>query len=113
LKQAHWDLVIVDEAHRMSSTSERKTERYKLGELLRHSTDHLLLLTATPHRDEPVNFTMFLQLLDEDVVAGRRQRQRATGGSRRRSLGRSLASPATARTASRGSSSAGRNCHPA
>ncbi|HOG28744.1 MAG TPA: helicase-related protein [Vicinamibacterales bacterium] len=69
LKQVHWDLVIVDEAHRMSSTSERKTERYRLGELLRDTTDHLLLLTATPHRGDPVNFTMFLRLLDDEAFA--------------------------------------------
>ena len=69
LQQVHWDLVIVDEAHRMSSSAERKTERYRLGELLRDSTDHLLLLTATPHRGDPVNFSMFLQLLDQDAFA--------------------------------------------
>ncbi|MBE3130156.1 MAG: DEAD/DEAH box helicase, partial [Acidobacteria bacterium] len=69
LQQVHWDVVMVDEAHRMSSTAERKTERYRLGELLRDSTDHLLLLTATPHRGDPVNFSMFLQLLDQDAFA--------------------------------------------
>jgi hypothetical protein len=70
LKQVHWDLVIVDEAHRMSwSPPARKTSRYALGELLRDSTDHLLLLTATPHKGDPVNFSLFLQLLDPDAYA--------------------------------------------
>jgi superfamily II DNA or RNA helicase len=70
LQQAHWDLVIVDEAHRMSAADkEHKTQRYRLGELLRDSSDHLLLLTATPHKGDPVNFTFFLQLLDEDAYA--------------------------------------------
>ena len=70
LRQAHWDLVIVDEAHRMSAADEtHKTLRYKLGELLRDTSDHMLLLTATPHRGDPVNFSLFLQLLDEDVYA--------------------------------------------
>lgn len=70
LKQVHWDLVIVDEAHRMSWTPpSRKTARYALGELLRDSSDHLLLLTATPHKGDPANFTLFLQLLDEDAYA--------------------------------------------
>jgi superfamily II DNA or RNA helicase len=69
LQQVHWDMVIVDEAHRMSAGSDTKTERYRLGELLRDSSDHLLLLTATPHRGDPVNFTRFLQLLDEDAFA--------------------------------------------
>ncbi len=70
LRQVHWDLIIVDEAHRMSwSPPARKTARYALGELLRDTSDHLLLLTATPHKGDPVNFSLFLQLLDEDAYA--------------------------------------------
>jgi hypothetical protein len=70
LGQVHWDLVIVDEAHRMSASDEtHKTARYRLGELLRDSSDHLLLLTATPHRGDPINFSLFLQLLDPDAYA--------------------------------------------
>lgn len=70
LKQVHWDMVIVDEAHRMSWTPpSRKTARYALGELLRDSSDHFLLLTATPHKGDPKNFSLFLQLLDEDAYA--------------------------------------------
>ena len=70
LRQAHWDLVIIDEAHRMSAPDEKhKSKRYKLGELLRDSTDHILLLTATPHKGDPKNFTLFLQLLDQDAYA--------------------------------------------
>lgn len=65
-----WDLVIVDEAHRMSARdSEHKSERYRLGELLRDKTAHLLLLTATPHKGDPGNFSLFLQLLDPDAYA--------------------------------------------
>lgn len=70
LRQVQWDLVIVDEAHRMSWTPpSRKTARYALGELLRDSSDHLLLLTATPHKGDPANFSLFLQLLDRDAYA--------------------------------------------
>jgi len=70
LRQVHWELVIVDEAHRMSAAdSEHKTQRYRLGELLRDTSDHLLLLTATPHRGDPENFSFFLQLLDADAFA--------------------------------------------
>jgi len=62
LRQVHWDLVIVDEAHRMSARDEsHKSLRYRLGELLRDSTDHFLLLTATPHKGDPQNFTLFLR----------------------------------------------------
>ena len=70
LRQAAWDLVIVDEAHRMSAQDEtHKSQRYRLGELLRDSTSHMLLLTATPHKGDPDNFTLFLQLLDPDAYA--------------------------------------------
>ena len=70
LRQVHWDLVIVDEAHRMSWTPpSRKTARYALGELLRDTSDHMLMLTATPHKGDPQNFTLFLQLLDPDAYA--------------------------------------------
>src|SRR5437763_2173405 len=70
LRQVPWDLVIVDEAHRMSWTPpSRKTARYELGELLRDKADHILLLTATPHKGDPANFTLFLQLLDPDAYA--------------------------------------------
>src|SRR5439155_18323851 len=70
LKQVHWDLVIVDEAHRMSAAdSEHKSQRYRLGELLRDTSDHFLLLTATPHKGIPENFSLFLQLLDQDAYA--------------------------------------------
>src|SRR5436309_2679228 len=70
LRQVHWDLVIVDEAHRMSAADEsHKSLRYRLGELLRDTSDHLLLLTATPHKGDPENFSLFLQLLDADAYA--------------------------------------------
>src|SRR5216683_1421624 len=70
LRQVHWDLIIVDEAHRMSwSPPARKTARYALGELLRDHSDHFLMLTATPHKGDPENFSLFLQLLDEDAYA--------------------------------------------
>ncbi|MFC1826288.1 DEAD/DEAH box helicase, partial [Thermodesulfobacteriota bacterium] len=66
LKQVRWDLIIVDEAHRMSwSPPARKTARYALGELLRDSSDHYLLLTATPHKGDPKNFSLF----DADAYA--------------------------------------------
>jgi len=70
LRQVRWDLIIVDEAHRMSwSPPARKTGRYALGELLRDISDHMLLLTATPHKGDPANFSLFLQLLDADAYA--------------------------------------------
>jgi superfamily II DNA or RNA helicase len=70
LMRSHWDLVVVDEAHKMSAYSEeKKTLAYQLGEALSERTDHLLLMTATPHKGDPENFALFLRLLDADVYA--------------------------------------------
>jgi hypothetical protein len=44
-----------------------KTQRYEFGEFLRDRTDHLLFLTATPHKGDPDNFALLLQLLDKDL----------------------------------------------
>jgi superfamily II DNA or RNA helicase len=68
LLRSHWDLIIVDEAHKMSAISrDKKTLAYQLGEALSQMTDHYLLMTATPHKGDPDNFCLFLELLDRDV----------------------------------------------
>ncbi len=68
LLRSHWDLIIVDEAHKMSAYSaDKKTLAYQLGESLSAMTDHYLLMTATPHKGNPENFCLFLSLLDKDV----------------------------------------------
>lgn len=68
LLRSHWDLIIVDEAHKMSAYStDKKTLAYQLGEQLGDMTDHYLLMTATPHKGDPENFCLFLSLLDRDV----------------------------------------------
>ena len=68
LLRSHWDLIIVDEAHKMSAASRDKTTlAYDLGAELSKMTDHYLLMTATPHKGDPDNFCLFLELLDRDV----------------------------------------------
>jgi len=68
LLRSRWDLVIVDEAHKMSAADpEHKTLAYQLGEALSARTDHYLLMTATPHKGDPQHFCLFLRLLDPDV----------------------------------------------
>lgn len=68
LLRSQWDLIIVDEAHKMSAYSaDKKTLAYQLGEALSEMTDHYLLMTATPHKGDPKNFCLFLELLDKDV----------------------------------------------
>ena len=75
LRQSDWDLVIVDEAHKMSASyfgSEvKETKRYKLGKLLSTLTRHFLLLTATPHDGKEEDFQLFMALLDGDRFEGR------------------------------------------
>jgi hypothetical protein len=68
LLRSQWDLIIVDEAHKMSAASaDKKTLAYELGESLSSMTDHFLLMTATPHKGDPKHFCLFLELLDKDV----------------------------------------------
>jgi SNF2 family DNA or RNA helicase len=68
LKEATWDLVIVDEAHKMAAyrygNKTERTERYKLGEVLSARTHFMLFLTATPHKGDPENFRLLLELLE-------------------------------------------------
>ncbi|MFH8518215.1 helicase-related protein [Streptomyces gelaticus] len=75
LAESAWDLIVVDEAHRMSASyfgSELKTtKRYELGRLLGRTTRHLLLMTATPHAGVEENFQLFMALLDGDRFAGK------------------------------------------
>ena len=67
LSSVYWDLVIVDEAHKMTAykygNKVQRTERYKLGDVLSKTSEHLLFLTATPHRGNPESFRLFLDLL--------------------------------------------------
>lgn len=70
-----WDLVVCDEAHKMSATvfgTETKyTKRYRLGQLLSTVTRHFLLMTATPHNGKEADFQLFMALLDGDRFEGR------------------------------------------
>ena len=75
LSQTDWDLIVCDEAHKMSATyfgnKLEETKRYKLGVQLGRLTRHLLLMTATPHNGKDDDFDLFMKLLDEDRFEGR------------------------------------------
>ena len=75
LEATQWDLVIVDEAHKMSAhyfgNEKKETKRFKLGKLLAPTTRHLLLMTATPHNGKEEDFQLFLSLLDPDRFEGK------------------------------------------
>ena len=75
LEQTEWDLVVVDEAHRMGAHyfggKLEKTKRFLLGEMLGRIARHLLLMTATPHSGKEEDFQLFLTLLDRDRFEGK------------------------------------------
>ena len=74
-RDCRYDLVICDEAHKMSATffggEIKYTKRYHLGQLLSGLTRHFLLMTATPHNGKEEDFQLFLALLDGDRFEGR------------------------------------------
>ena len=75
LRPTDWDLIVCDEAHKMSASffgsRLEETKRYKLGKLLGQLTRHFLLMTATPHNGKEEDFQLFLKLLDPDRFEGR------------------------------------------
>jgi SNF2 family DNA or RNA helicase len=70
-KETRWDLIVVDEAHKLSAyeygTKVDERKRYRAVKELANKTDHLLFLTATPHRGRKDTFRRLLLLLDEDL----------------------------------------------
>lgn len=75
LERSDWDLIVVDEAHRMSAhyfgQELKTTKRYQLGLMLGKICRHLLLMTATPHAGNKENFQLLLALLDGDRFEGK------------------------------------------
>ncbi|WP_373069907.1 helicase-related protein [Gemmatimonas sp.] len=75
LAQTEWDLIVVDEAHKMSATyfgqEVKETKRYRLGKRLGEITRNLLLMSATPHNGRPEDFQLFMALIDGDRFAGK------------------------------------------
>lgn len=73
LKATDWDVIVCDEAHKMSATvwggEVKYTKRFHLGELLSSITRHFLLLTATPHNGKEEDFQLFM-LIDSDRFEG-------------------------------------------
>ncbi len=70
---AHWDMIVFDESHKLSAydygTKQYLSQRYLAAQTLSRRCEHLLLLTATPHRGRKDTFKKLLQLLDEDIFA--------------------------------------------
>ena len=85
VEASDWDLVVVDEAHKMSAhrygDELRRTKRFVLGEALRECTRHLVLLTATPHNGKNEDFLAFMTLIDPERFAGRLRDGEGDGSS--------------------------------
>ncbi|WP_270668496.1 MULTISPECIES: helicase-related protein [unclassified Aeromonas] len=75
LRNTDWDLIIVDEAHKLSANyfgnKINKTKRFALGELLGSICRHFLLMTATPHNGKEEDFQVWMSLLDSDRFYGK------------------------------------------
>jgi len=75
IKATEWDIIIVDEAHKLSASyfgnKVDKTKRFQLGEMLGSITRHFLLMTATPHNGKEEDFQIWLSLLDGDRFYGK------------------------------------------
>ncbi len=75
LKRTEWDLIICDEAHKMSASffggEVKYTKRYHLGQALGQNCRHFLLMTATPHNGKEEDFQLFMALLDPDRFEGK------------------------------------------
>lgn len=76
LSEVDFDLVIVDEAHKMAAYTHgtvnkktSKTKLYQLGELLLRRSEHCVLLTATPHKGDMENFRHLMKLVDGDIFS--------------------------------------------
>jgi len=74
LKATDWDLIVCDEAHKMSASiwggENKYTKRFQLGRLLSSVSRHFLLLTATPHNGKEEDFQLFMSLIDQDRFVG-------------------------------------------
>ena len=86
---SHWDLIVFDESHKLSAyeygSKIYRSQRYEAAYKLSKQCEHILLLTATPHRGRTDTFKMLLQILDEDIfateeIASTRIRELETGG---------------------------------
>src|SRR5699024_6655611 len=73
---AHFDLVIVDEAHKMAAYTVvrkkrkgKRTKMFQLGENLLRHTENTLLMTATPHKGDKENFRHLMSLIDHDIFS--------------------------------------------
>ena len=68
LEQAHWDIIVIDEAHHVAERGTH-SQRNKLAKLLANRSDTLIMLSATPHDGKPKSFASLMNMLDPTAIA--------------------------------------------
>ena len=69
LEQAHWDIIVIDEAHNVAARGTSKSDRAKLADLLASRSDALILTSATPHDGKPASFASLMNMLNPTAIA--------------------------------------------
>jgi superfamily II DNA or RNA helicase len=69
LERAHWDVIVIDEAHNVAVRGKNQSQRSALAEMLSHRSDSLIMLSATPHDGKPESFASLMNMLDPTAIA--------------------------------------------
>jgi len=69
LEKAHWDLIIIDEAHNVATRGDGRSQRARLANLLSKHSDSMIMLTATPHDGSSKSFASLLNILDPTAIS--------------------------------------------
>ena len=69
LEKAHWDVIVIDEAHNVASRGKGSSMRARVARVLSRNCDGLILLSATPHDGRPRSFASLMNMLDPTAIA--------------------------------------------
>lgn len=69
VEQAHWDVIVIDEAHNVAARGNSRSQRARIAEVLAANCDHLILLSATPHDGKPRSFASLMTMLEPTAIA--------------------------------------------
>ncbi len=69
VREAYWDIIIIDEAHNVAKRGSKTSQRAKLAQLIRDRSDTLIMLSATPHDGRSTSFASLVNMLDETAIS--------------------------------------------